>query len=64
LLRESYRLNKLSLADKVMESDLNVKILFTLSSGGFEKYLSLDFQKINISMIALMEKINIYLTNQ
>jgi len=58
LLKEAYRLNKLSLLAKASGAQQNLRILFTLSGSAYTNHRKLSFKEIEPDMINLLNKIS------
>ncbi|NOS83745.1 MAG: hypothetical protein HOP31_01285 [Ignavibacteria bacterium] len=58
LLKESYRLNKLSLLKVSADKEQYLRILFTLSNSAYKSHTELSFKEISSGMPELLGKIS------
>jgi hypothetical protein len=62
LLREAYRVNKNTLAAAAESQKKYLRILFTLTPGSYNTYEELDFKKVSVNMLDLIQRITGKLT--
>lgn len=63
-MKESYRLNKLSLIDNVANKNLKISILFSLNNFAYSIFKNLKYKHISNSMNEILNKINNFCITQ